>query len=51
MPKMNPSGREFGSPSGQITVFQIKYTKIVKSMLDAVKLTAHVVENGVDDLH
>jgi hypothetical protein len=42
--KMNPTGLGFESPSGQITIFQIKYTKIVKSMLDAVKSTAPVVE-------
>jgi hypothetical protein len=44
MPKMNPNGLGFESASDQITIFQIKYTKIVKSMLDAVKSTAPVTE-------
>jgi hypothetical protein len=41
MPKMNPNGRGFESPSGQITIFPIKY---ISETLDEVKSTAPVVE-------
>jgi hypothetical protein len=32
MPKMSPNGRGFESPSGQIIIFPINYTRNVKSM-------------------
>jgi hypothetical protein len=41
MPKMKPNGRGFESPSGQITIFPIKY---ISDTLDEVKSTAPVVE-------
>jgi hypothetical protein len=44
MPKMSPNGRGFESPSGQKTIFPIKYTKNVKSMQNAVKSTVTVIE-------
>jgi hypothetical protein len=44
MPKMNPNGREFESPSGIIIFFPIKYTTNVKSMQNAVKSTVTVKE-------
>jgi hypothetical protein len=44
MPKMSPNGRELESPSGQIIIFPIKYTRNVKSMQNAVKSTVTVIE-------
>jgi hypothetical protein len=41
--KMIPKGRRFDSSSGQITIFPMKYTKNVKSMLNAVESTATVI--------
>jgi hypothetical protein len=44
IPKMSPNGRGFKSPSGQIIIFPIKYTRNVKSMQIAVKSTVTVIE-------
>jgi hypothetical protein len=44
MPKMSPNGRGFESPSGQITIFPIKYSRNVKLMQNAVKSTVTVIE-------
>jgi hypothetical protein len=44
IPKMGPNDRGFESPSEQITIFPIKYTKNVKSMKNAVKSTVTVIE-------
>jgi hypothetical protein len=44
MPKMSPNGRGFESPSGQIIILPIKYTRNVKSMQNAVKSTVTVIE-------
>jgi hypothetical protein len=41
---MIPNDCEFESPSGQITIFPIKYTGNVKSMQNAVKSTVTVIE-------
>jgi hypothetical protein len=46
MPKMHPNGRGFESPSEQITIFPIKYTRNVKSMYNAVKSTVTVPYNN-----
>jgi hypothetical protein len=47
IPNSSPNDHEFEFSSGQLNIFQIKYTIIIKSMLDTVKFTAPVVENGV----
>jgi hypothetical protein len=44
IPKMSPNGCGFESPSGQITIFPIIYTRNVKLSLKVVKSTATVVE-------
>jgi hypothetical protein len=44
MPKMSLNGRGFESPSGQIIVLPIKYTRNVKSMQNSVKSTVTVIE-------
>jgi hypothetical protein len=44
VPKMSPHGRGFESPSGQIIVFPINYTRNVKSMQNAVKSTVIVIK-------
>jgi hypothetical protein len=44
MPKMSPNGHGFESPSGQIIIFPIKYTRNGKSMQNAVKSTVTVIE-------
>jgi hypothetical protein len=42
--KMSLNGRGFESPSGQKTIFPIKYTRNVKSMQNAVKSTVTLIE-------
>jgi hypothetical protein len=44
MPKMSPKGCGFESPSGQKTIFPIKYTRNVESMQNTVKSTVIVIE-------
>jgi hypothetical protein len=44
IPKVRPNGREFESPSGQITIFPKNYTRNVKSMQNAVKSTVTVFD-------
>jgi hypothetical protein len=45
MPKMNPNGRGFESPSNQLIIFQIKSTKIVKPVLESAKFTVELDRN------
>jgi hypothetical protein len=44
MLNMNPKGYGFESPSGPSIIFQIKYTKSVKSMLKSVESTESNIE-------
>jgi sulfur transfer complex TusBCD TusB component (DsrH family) len=44
MLKINRKGRGFESQSGQFIIFQIKYTKIVKLMLESAKSIVSEVE-------
>jgi hypothetical protein len=44
MLKIDPKGRGFESPSGQLIIFKIKYTKIVKPILESTKSTVSDIE-------
>jgi hypothetical protein len=44
--KMNPKGLGFESSLGQLIIFQLKYAKIVKSMLKSAKSTVSDIERS-----